>query len=36
MIKHQVLIILLCIVIVGWVAYRVKERKRSKENNTEE
>lgn len=33
MIKHQILILFLCVIVVGWIAYAVRERKRSKENN---
>lgn len=33
MIKHQILILFLCIVVVGWIAYRLREKRKSKENN---
>jgi len=33
MIKHQILILFLCIAVVAWVAYTVRERKKSREKN---
>ncbi len=36
MIKHQILIVFLCIVVVVWVAFRLREHKRSKERQEHE
>ncbi len=33
MIKHQILILFICIAVVAWVAYAVRERKKSREKN---
>ncbi len=33
MIKHQILILFLCVAVVAWVAYTVREKKRTKRGN---
>ncbi len=33
MIKHQILVIFLCVAVVAWVAYTVREKKRTKRRN---
>ncbi|GEM_PF-1821152 len=36
MIKHQILVVFICIIIVFWVAYTLRERRKTREKQDQE